>query len=377
MYEHLVLGGPVPEEPFSQHHDGPKPPIGYGQQQAQQPQAAVEQGAPQPMPQPASQPPVQPVVAARKPHGWIVAIVAVVAVLIAVLFGISSCTSAVSSMGGSSSNSDAALSPNTVAVIDIDDTIQYDGTTNSPDGLKQQLDRAAKDSKIIAVVLRVNSGGGVATAGEEMATYVKKFREDTGKPVVVSSASTNASAAYEISSQASYIYVARTTAIGAIGTAMQLVDYSGLMSMLGISTDNITSAQSKDSTYGTRELTDEERAYYQAQVDQINETFIQNVAEGRDMSTDEVRALATGMTFTGVDAVQNGLADEIGTKEDAVKYAAQLAGHASDYATASLGQKGSDDLSTLLDLVSENKSISADQLASALKELESNGSVAK
>ena len=95
------------------------------------------------------------------------------------------------------------------------------------------------------------------------------------------------------------------------------------------------------------------------------------------MSTDEVRALATGMTFTGVDAVQNGLADEIGTKEDAVKYAAQLAGHASDYATASLGQKGSDDLSTLLDLVSENKSISADQLASALKELESNGSVAK
>lgn len=57
------------------------------------------------------------------------------------------------------------LLPNTVAVIDIDSTIQYDGTTNSPDGLKQQLDVAADDSRIIAVVLRVNSGGGVATAG--------------------------------------------------------------------------------------------------------------------------------------------------------------------------------------------------------------------
>ncbi len=154
--------------------------------------------------------------------------------------------------GGSSSYDSEPLFPNTVAVIDIDSTIQYDGTTNSPDGLKQQLDVAADDSRIIAVVLRVNSGGGVATAGEEMSIYVKEFREDTGKPVVVSSASTNASAAYEISSQADYIFTAHTTAIGAIGTAMQLVDYSGLMSMLGISTEDITSAESKDSTYGTR-----------------------------------------------------------------------------------------------------------------------------
>lgn len=364
------------QDPYSSPSAGPEPPVGYGRSESQQ------QGSAQPDPQAfaASSVPSAPaaaVAAPRKSHAWIVAIVAVVAVLIAVLFGIGSCTSAVSGLSGASDSADAALSPNTVAVIDIDDTIQYDGTANSPDGLKQQLDKAAKDGKVIAVVLRVNSGGGVATAGEEMAAYVKKFRENTGKPVVVSSASTNASAAYEISSQADYIFTARTTAIGAIGTAMQLVDYSGLMSMLGISTDNVTSAQSKDSTYGTRKLTDEERAYYQAQVDQINETFIQNVADGRSMSTDAVRALATGMTFTGVDAVQNGLADEIGTKEDAIAHAAQLAGHASDYATASFGQKSSDDISTLLDLISENKSISADQLASALKELESNGSVAQ
>lgn len=366
----------MPEEPFSPQQGGPTPPVGYGQPLPQQGASAPQQQA-----QPASQPippnPGQPVVAARKPHGWIVAIVAVVAVLVATLFGIGSCTADVSGLGGSNAAEAVSLSPNTVAVIDIDSTIQYDGTANSPDGLKQQLDKAAQDGKIIAVVLRVNSGGGVATAGEEMSAYVKEFRESTGKPVVVSSASTNASAAYEISSQADYIFAARTTAIGAIGTAMQLVDYSGLMSMLGISTDDITSAESKDSTYGTRKLTDEERAYYQAQVDQINETFIQNVADGRNMSTEEVRALATGLTFTGVDAVKNGLADEIGTKEDAVKYAAKLAGHESDYATANLKQDTSDDISALLDLVSESKSISADQLASALKELESNGSVAQ
>ena len=361
------------QDPYSSPSAGPEPPAGYGQSAPSQPFAA--QSAPQPAPAAAPMP-AAPVAKQRKSHGWIVAVVAIVAVLVVALFGISSCTSAVAGFGGGKATT-ASVSPNTVAVIDIDSTIQYDGTLNSPDGLKQQLDRAAKDSNIIAVVLRVNSGGGVATAGEEMSIYLREFREDSGKPVVVSSASTNASAAYEISSQADYIFVTRTTAIGAIGTIMQLTDYSGLMSMLGISTEDIASAESKDSTYGTRKLTDEERAYYQAQVDQINDTFIQNVADGRHMSADEVRTLATGLTFTGVDAVQNGLADEIGTKEDAIKYAAQLAGHASDYSTATLAQNGTDDISALLDLVSESKSISADELASALKELESNGSVAK
>ena len=167
------------------------------------------------------------------------------------------------------------LTGDAVGVIDIDGTIQYDGTTCSPEGLKAQLDVAAENKHIKAVVLRVNSGGGTATAGEEMAAYVRQFREDTGKPVVVSSASVNASAAYEISSQADYIYTAKTTAIGAIGTVMQVTDLSGLMEKLGISVDNIASADSKDSSYGTRPLTEEERAYYQNMVNQINETFIQ------------------------------------------------------------------------------------------------------
>ena len=114
-----------------------------------------------------------------------------------------------------------------------------------------------------------------------MATYLKEFREDTGKPVVVSSASLNASAAYMISSQADAIFVARTTEIGAIGTAMQSTDFSGLLEKLGISVDNITSSESKDSSYGTRPLTEEERAYYQNMVDEINEVFIEIVADGR------------------------------------------------------------------------------------------------
>ena len=136
------------------------------------------------------------------------------------------------------------------------------------------------------------------------------------------------------------------------------------MDKLGINIENITSSESKDSSYGTRPLTDEERAYYQDMVDQINDTFIQNVAEGRGMDVDEVRALATGLTFTGMDAVENGLADEIGTKEDAVAKAAELAG-ISNYTVVSLDQ-GGDDLTMLLDLLSESD-VSAKELTDALE----------
>ena len=252
-------------------------------------------------------------------------------------------------------------------MITIDGTIDYDGSTASPEGLKAQLDRAENNPHIKAVVLRVNSGGGTATAGEEMASYVNDF----SKPVVVSSASVNASAAYEISSQADYIFTAKTTAIGAIGTAMQVTDLSGLLDKLGISVENITSAESKDSSYGTRPLTEEERAYYQAMVDTINETFMETVASGRSLPIERVRELATGLTYTGIDAIQNGLADEIGTREDAIAKAAELAGMRT-YAVVSL-EPESDDLSDLVGLLSSSK-MSNEDLIERLKELNGNGS---
>ena len=288
----------------------------------------------------------------KKSHGWIVAIVIVVCLFAFTAFCVKSCSD---SFGGSTSGGfDTGASANSVAVLELDGTIQYDGSACSPEGFKKLLDKAADDSNIKALVLRVNSGGGAATAGEEMAAYLRDFKEDCGKPVVVSSASINASAAYEISSQADYIYVAKSTEIGAIGTAMEVTDLSGLLDMLGIDIDVITSADSKDSSYGYRPLTDEERAYYQRMINQINEMFIENVAEGRKMTVDEVRGLATGLAFTGVDAVGNGIADEIGTLEDAKDKAAEVAG-ISDYQTYSLALY-SYDLSSLYDLFGESKS---------------------
>ena len=274
----------------------------------------------------------------KKSHGWIVALVIVVCLFAFSAFCVKSCSDLFSA---GTYALDSAPQSNSVAVIDIDGTIQYDGTACSPKGLKSLLDKAQENDDIKAVVLRVNSGGGTATAGEEMAAYVRDF----AKPVVVSSASINASAAYEISSQADYIYVAKSTEIGSIGTAMQVTDLSGLLDMLGVDVEVITSSDSKDSSYGYRPLTDEERVYYQSMIDQINDIFVENVASGRHMTIDAVRELATGLVFTGIDAVGNGLADEVGTLEDACAKAANLAGVA-DYNTYDL-HLGNYDISSL------------------------------
>lgn len=295
-----------------------------------------------------------PVPAQRKQsRGWIVGIVVALCVCLVAVVGIGSCTALMtSSFGalGSSSLYDGAdyLDRDSVAIIDMAGTIQYDGTTCSPEGLKAQLDTASDNPYIKAVVLRVDSGGGVSTAGEEMAALVRDF----DKPIVVSTASLNASAAYEISSQADYIFVAKSSFVGAIGTLMQVTDLSGLMDKLGVSVDTITSADSKDSSYGYRPLTEEERRYYQDQVDEVNDQFVETVAEGRSMSEAEVRALATGLTFVGTEAVENGLADEIGYQDDAVAYAASLAG-LRDYGVCYLGDYDSE-LGQLLDLLSES-----------------------
>ena len=343
---------------------GPVPPASYVQQgqPAGQPYAGAAPAAPDPAPK-------------KKSHGWIVAIVVIVAVLIFAVASVVSCSRMVASLGGTSgSASGVDAEADSVGVIEVDDTIDYDNSTNSPEGLKKLLDEAADNDNIIAVVLRVNSGGGSATAGEEMATYVKQFRASTGKPVVVSSAALNASAAYEVASQADYIFVAKTTEIGAIGTVMQSTDYSELLGKLGVSVDNIASAESKDSSYGTRPLTDDERAYYQDIVNQINEVFIQNVAEGRDMSADKVRELATGLVFAGQTAVDNGLADAIGTREDAIEYAAHMAGR-KHYNTCDLAVSRNYDLSSLTDILGKN--YTTDDLKSLLKEQSEHGNSAR
>ncbi len=304
-----------------------------------------------------------------KSKGWIVGIAIVVAICIVVIVSIASCSSmttkAIETMSftGSTEASIPHDSEPKLAVISITGTIQYDGTSSSPSGLRELLNEVEDNPSVKAVVLQVDSGGGVATAGEEMSEYVSRCT----KPVVVTSGATNASAAYEISSQADYIFTAKTTAIGAIGVAMQVMNLQGLYEKLGIDMQNITSADSKDSSYGTRPLTEDERAWYQHMVDQIDSDFIETVAHGRSMDIDEVKKLATGMTYTGIDAVENGLADEIGYLEEALAKASDLAGFSQTLPAYPLDVSSASSLQSLLDVVGQDHT-SGQAAASALEE---------
>lgn len=255
--------------------------------------------------------------------------------------------------------------PNEIAVIEMSGTIAYGSGATSPEGLDKLMDQAEADPRIKAIVLRVNSGGGSSAAGEEMAMRIR----DAKKPVVVSTTELNASAAYHISSQADYIYVAKSSEVGAIGTIMQISDLSGLLEKLGISIDSIASSPSKDSSYGMRPLTDEERAQYQQMIDDINQVFKDNVQSGRNLSDEEINELSTGMVWAGERAVDLKLADEIGMYQDACDKAAELGGIAGDYDTEIISEAASGDMSKLIDLLMSSKFAGNDQAVLHITEL--------
>ena len=301
----------------------------------------------------------------KKTTGYVVAIV-ILSVLLLLALGVAGCSMMSAATTGlfSFSSGGYAITGPTVAVIDIDSTIGHGGGNCSPEGLATLIEEAEANDNIKAIVLHVNSGGGASTAGEEMALIIKECT----KPVVVSSASTNASAAYEISSQADYIFVDKSTFIGSIGTALQFMDLSGLYEKLGINYQNILSDPSKDASYGNRPLTEAEIAHYQAMVTQVNEEFIKTVAEGRGMTIEAVRALAHGELFTGMTAITNGLADEIGTFKDACAYAAMLGGIEGDnYDVVNISYTSYD--LDLLSLLGMDADLSADQIAEMLGKL--------
>lgn len=314
--------------------------------------AAVPVPTPVPVAAPVMAAPAQP----KKNTGYVVAIV-LLSIALFFALGFAGC-SAMLTAGSAFGSKNAGFVDPTVAVIDIQSTIEYGNGPCGPEGLAALIAQAEANDAIKAIVLHVNSGGGTAAAGEEMAKIIAAC----SKPVVVSSAATNASAAYEISSQADYIFVNKATFIGSIGTALQFVDYSGLYDKLGIKYTDVVSADSKDASYGNRALTPDELAYYQHMVTQVNESFIETVAAGRGMTLEAVRALATGNLFTGPDAIELGLADALGTYEDALDYAAGLGGITGVYSVVNISYTGYD-FGSLLDLFMEDGTeLTADEL---------------
>ena len=194
----------------------------------------------------------------------------------------------------------------------------------SPDLVRGYLKRAESDSGVKAVVLRIDSPGGSAAASQEIASAVRRFKEDTGKPVVVSMGDVAASGGYYISVYADKIVANPGTLTGSIGVISQFIYIEGLLEKLGLEMETIKAGEHKD--MGIRPLTDEERQIMQDITQDLYQQFVVAAADGRRLPVATVEALATGQPYTGAQALDLGLVDELGGLDRAVELAASLAG---------------------------------------------------
>lgn len=282
----------------------------------------------------------------RMGRGLTAFIVAVVTVVLLCFVG---CSAAVTTcVGGAASlmtSSSAALTSSSgprIAVYHMDQTL------NSTSGITPEIVRSVvaaveSDPSIAALVVRTDCGGGGAAASEEIAGYFA----NCSKPVVFSVGSICASGAYMSAAQADWIVAGPMSEVGSIGVIMSLYDLQGLYEKLGIGVDVIKSADSKDAGASYRSLTDEERSDLQAEVDAINELFIAMVAEGRNVDVATVEGWATGMTYMGTTALEMGLIDELGSYDDALNRAAELAGVSGRYGVVSVDPAYSNGLELL------------------------------
>lgn len=218
--------------------------------------------------------------------------------------------------------------PNRIALIYAEGNV-VDGTGNGSvavygDDIVEALNAAAKDAKVKAIVMRVNSPGGAVTASESMTKAVIEAKKK--KPVIVSMSGLAASAGYEISCFATKIVAHPTTLTGSIGVFATIPEISNLLRQkLGVTTDTVMTNKNSTGLSLYRPLTPDARAMLQKNVEDFYITFTQRVADGRHLSRTYVDSIARGRVWTGIQAKQIGLVDTLGGLPLAFRIAAEEA----------------------------------------------------
>ncbi|MFQ5858212.1 MAG: signal peptide peptidase SppA [Anaerolineae bacterium] len=187
----------------------------------------------------------------------------------------------------------------------------------------EQLRQAQKDFDVKAILLRVNSPGGSVVGSDEV---YQVLRDEIDKPVVVSMGELAASGGYYIAAGADRIMANPATFTGSIGVILTVTNVQDLLSKVGVDVTIIKRGELKDELSPFRDMTTEEQALWQEIIDEAYEQFVGVVAEGRAMSVEEVRELADGRVYTGRQALELGLIDELGNMPDAIELAADLGG---------------------------------------------------
>ena len=215
------------------------------------------------------------------------------------------------------------------------------GSSNAGgDTIAAGLRDAAADDSVSAIVLRVDSPGGSVTASETIWREVKKARE-RGKPVVASMGAVAASGGYYVSMGTDAIVANPGTITGSIGVLTGKLVTRDLKDRLGVGSDAVRTNANADAWSSNAPFTPEQHAQVEAETDLFYQDFVQRVAEGRKLSVEAVEAVARGRVWTGADALEHGLVDELGGLRTAVRRAKVLAGLDQDDKVRLVGYPGS------------------------------------
>jgi protease-4 len=226
--------------------------------------------------------------------------------------------------------------PSKILLLDLSGLLQEDTpslslTTPPPRvpllaRVREELDKAEKDDKVRGVVLRINSPGGTMTASDVIYREIREFKARRKVPVIAAIMDVGASGGYYVSLAADQIFVHPTSITGSIGVIMLTVNAQGLLEKIGVAPLAIKSGSLKDAGSPFRGLTGEERAVFQAVIDDMFGRFVRLVAEARKIPEARVREFADGRIYTAEQAHALGLVDKIGYLDEAVTAARQAAG---------------------------------------------------
>ncbi|MGL5445624.1 MAG: signal peptide peptidase SppA, partial [[Mycobacterium] stephanolepidis] len=198
------------------------------------------------------------------------------------------------------------------------------GPASGGDVIAEALRDAVADDSVAAIVLRVDSPGGSVNGSETIWREVMRARE-AGKPVVASMGAVAGSGGYYVAMGADAILANPGTITGSIGVITGKFITRGLKEKLGVASDTLRTNANADAWSSNEPFTDEQRDLVEAEIDMHYEDFVQRVADGRNLSVDAVKAVAQGRIWSGRDALEHGLVDELGGFRDAVAKAKKLA----------------------------------------------------
>jgi protease-4 len=203
--------------------------------------------------------------------------------------------------------------------------VEIEGVIVSGDEIVRELKSHLNNVSVRAVVVRINSPGGVVAPTQEVYQEIRKFR-GMGKPVVASLGAVAASGGYYIASACDRIYANPGTLTGSIGVVMQLANLEGILKKIGVEYIVVKAGRHKDIGNFSRPMTSEERKILQDLLDDVHNQFIDAVAQGRQLERTQVLAFADGRIFSGQQAKDLKMVDALGGLEEAIDAAAKLGG---------------------------------------------------